>query len=134
MGVILDSCIWIAVERGDLAPADVADITGTEPVYLTPPVLAELEYGVHRAKQPSIRNRRASALARIRGKPCLQIDRDTAILFAQICASLDDHGTPSTFRTHDLWIAALAIQHNMRLLTRNPKDFADIPGLRLAVA
>jgi predicted nucleic acid-binding protein len=33
-----------------------------------------------------------------------------------------------------IWIAALAIQHNMRLLTRNPKDFAGIPGLRLAVA
>jgi len=28
-----------------------------------------------------------------------------------------------------VWIAALAIQHGFRVLTRNPRDFADVPGL-----
>jgi len=37
---------------------------GDEPVYLAPPVIAELEYGVHRARTAAQRNRRASALAR----------------------------------------------------------------------
>ena len=49
MGVIVDTSVWIDVERGRLAPADVAAITREEPVYLAPPVLAELEYGVQRA-------------------------------------------------------------------------------------
>jgi predicted nucleic acid-binding protein len=31
-----------------------------------------------------------------------------------------------------LWIAAQAIEHGYELLTLNVKDFADLPGLRLA--
>jgi predicted nucleic acid-binding protein len=37
------------------------------------------------------------------------------------------------FRVQDLWIASQAIQHNMKLLTYNEKDFKDIPGLDLVV-
>ena len=33
MGFLIDTCVWIDVERGDLAPADVADFTGDEPVF-----------------------------------------------------------------------------------------------------
>jgi len=36
MGVLIDTCIWIDVERGALAPADVAAVTGDEPVFLSP--------------------------------------------------------------------------------------------------
>ena len=78
MGMILDTCIWVNVERDRLSPADVADRTGSEPVYLAPPVIAELEYGVHRAPDPAQKNRRAAALARIKRKPCLLMDKDTA--------------------------------------------------------
>ncbi len=133
MGVILDTSIWVDVERGRLAPRDVQTITGDEPVYLAPPVLAELEYGVHRAASDAQKARRASAVARIRKKPCLVIDKDTGELFGQLAAALDRSGKPSTHRTHDIWIAALAIQHHLRVLTRNEKDFADIPGLDVLV-
>lgn len=70
MGVIIDTSIWVDVERGRLAPADVAAVTGQQPVYLAPPVVAELEYGVLRAATAAQRNRRASSLARIKRKPC----------------------------------------------------------------
>ena len=30
---------------------------------------------------------------------------------------------------HDLWIASLALQHGHSVLTRNRRDFEDIPGL-----
>ncbi len=133
MGLILDSSIWVDVERGRLAPSDVASITGKEPVYLAPPIIAELEYGVHRAQTDAQRTRRAGALARIRRKPCLIIDRDTAELFGRLSAALDTSGRPATHRTHDIWIAALSIQHNLRVLTRNGRDFSDIPGLDLVV-
>lgn len=131
MGVILDTSIWVDVERGRLAPRDVAAVTGDEPVYCVPPVIAELEYGVQRAVDDAQRHRRAAALARIRRKPCLIIDRDTAELFGRISAALDAKGKPSTYRTHDVWIAALAVQHNLSVMTRNPRDFADIPGLTI---
>lgn len=131
MGVILDISIWIDVERGRLAPRDVAEITGYEPVYCVPPVIAELEYGVHRASNDAQRNRRALSLARIRRKPCLIIDKDTAEVFGRITASLDAKGKPATYRTHDIWIASVAIQHNLSVLTRHRSDFEDIPGLNI---
>lgn len=129
MGVIIDTSIWIDVERGRLAPADVAAITKDEPVYLAPPVLAELEYGVQRARMPDQRHKRAAAVARIRKKPCLVTDAETGLTFGRLAAELDTAGHPSTHRIQDLWLAALAVQHNLKVLTQNPKDFQGIPGV-----
>lgn len=129
MGVIIDTSIWVDVERGRLAPADVAAVTGDQPVYLAPPVLAELEYGIHRAKNAGQRHRRAAAVARIRRKPCLMIDADTGTTFGRLAADLDAAGRPSAHKVQDLWLAALAVQHGLGLLTANRKDFQGIPGL-----
>lgn len=131
MGVILDTSIWVEVERGRLSPGDVASVTGDEPVYVVPPVIAELEYGVHRASTPEQRNRRASAMARIKSKPCIGIDKETGSMFGRLAADLDNLGKPSRHRVQDIWIAAIAVQHNLKVLTRNPRDFADIPGLQV---
>jgi predicted nucleic acid-binding protein len=133
MGVILDTSVWVDVERGRLSPAEVAAVTGEEPVYLAPPVIAELQYGMERSPDASARARRASALARIRRKPCLIMDRETGECFGRLAAHLDSQGRPSRHRVNDLWLAALAIQHGMRLATRNAKDFVDVPGLDLVV-
>jgi predicted nucleic acid-binding protein len=121
----------VDVERGHLAPGDVAAVTREEPVFLTPITIAELKYGLVRSRTPAERNRRAAALARILKKPCLVIDRTTGDMFGEIAAELDTAGRASRYRVQDLWIAALAIQNNFRLLTRNRRDFADIPGLSL---
>ncbi len=131
MGVILDTSIWIEVERGRISPGDVASVTGDEPVYLVPPVIAELEYGVYRAATPAQRNRRASAVARIKSKPCIGIDKETGVMFGRLAADLDSAGRPSSHRIQDVWIAAIAIQHNLKVLTQNKRDFADIPGIQL---
>ena len=133
MAVILDTSIWVDVERGRLAPADVAAVTGEEPVYLAPPVIAELQYGVQRAPDAASRNRRASALARIRHKPCLIIDRETGEFFGRLAADVDSRGRPPRHRVSDLWLAALAIQHGMKIATQNKRDFADLPGVDLVV-
>lgn len=131
MGVIVDTSVWVDVERGRLAPADVASVTGDEPVYAAPAVIAELEYGVHRARTAAQRNKRASAVARIKRKPCLVVDRETGVVFGRLAADLDARGKPSTYRVEDLWIAALAIQHNLKVLTRSKDDFEGIPGLEV---
>lgn len=131
MGVVIDTSVWIDVERGRLKPVEVASVTGDEDVCLTPTVLAELWYGVHRAATTAERNRRLAAMTRLRRKPCLVIDDDTGEIFGRLAAELDSRGRPSRHRLHDLWIAASAIQHGYRLLTRNKADFSDIPGLQL---
>jgi predicted nucleic acid-binding protein len=129
--VIIDTSVWVHVERGRISPADVADLTGEEPVFVAPPVLAELQYGVDRARTAAQKNRRASAVARIRRKPCLIIDGETGIIFGMLAQELDRKGRTATHRAQDLWLAALAIQHNMKVLTENEKDFSDIPGLEV---
>jgi predicted nucleic acid-binding protein len=133
MAMILDTSIWINVETGRLAPADVSHRTGDEPVYLAPPVIAELEYGLHRARTSAEGNRRAAALTRIKRKPCLLIDKDTGEIFGRLAADLDKRGKPSPHRTHDLWLAALSLQYDMAVVTQNGKDFEDIPGVKLIV-
>jgi predicted nucleic acid-binding protein len=131
MGVVIDTNVWADVERGKLTAEAVAAATGDEPVYLTPTVLAELWYGVHRAKSEAQRTKRLAAMTRIRRKPCLGIDGATGEIVGRIAADLDSRGRPATHRLNDLWIAAIAIQHGFAVLTRNPDDFGDIPGLRV---
>lgn len=133
MGAIVDTCVWVDIERGRLKPVEVAGAIDNAPVYLTPCILAELQYGVERAATPEQRNLRLSALARLRRKPCLVVDHDTGLLFGSLAAQLDSRGTPSRHRLHDLWIAASALQHGLAVLTRNGPDFSDVPGLRVVL-
>ena len=58
MGFLIDTCVWIEVERGAAAPADVAAFTGQDPVFLSPVTLAELTFGVEMATDPKIRLKR----------------------------------------------------------------------------
>ncbi|OGV60973.1 MAG: hypothetical protein A2283_09990 [Lentisphaerae bacterium RIFOXYA12_FULL_48_11] len=131
MGVIIDTSIWIDIERGTLKPVDVAERIHNDAVFLTPTILAELQYGVERASTPAKRNLRLSAITRLQRKPCLMINNDTGIIFGRIAAGLDNKGKPSNCRIHDLWIAASTIQHGFQLLTQNTSDFEDIAGLKL---
>lgn len=134
MGFLIDTCIWVDVERGALAPADVASVTGKEPIYLSPVTIAELKFGAEIAKTPELRQKRLAALHRMQRKPLLRIDEVTADIFGSVAAALRTAGRGSPqHRVQDLWIASQAIQHHLRLLTHNVKDFSDIPGLDLVV-
>jgi predicted nucleic acid-binding protein len=57
------------------------------------------------------------------------MDAETGLIFGALAAELDSAGRPSTHRIQDLWLAAVAVQHNLKVLTQNPKDFRGIPGL-----
>ena len=51
MGFLIDTCVWIDVERGALSPADVATFTRDEPVFLSPVTIAELKFGAELATE-----------------------------------------------------------------------------------
>lgn len=132
MGFLIDTGIWVDVERGAVAPADVAAITKDQPVYLSPVTLAELKFGAEIASTPQLRHKRLAALQRLQHKPTLRIDADTGIIFGAIASELRRAGRGgASHRTQDVWIASQAIQHGLALLTNNRKDFHDIPGLEL---
>ena len=131
MGFLIDTCIWVDVERGKITPADVAVYTKKEPVYLSPITIAELTYGVEITGDENLKNKRISALNRLKKKPFLIIDEITAEIFGKITADLFRKGKQSKYRVQDIWLAAQSIQYNFNFLTSNIKDFNDIPGLQL---
>lgn len=130
MGVVVDTGIWVDLERGKVSPEDVKAVTGSEPVFLSPVSIAELTYGAERAQNAALRMQRHSALAQLKRSPILRIDETTGEIFGQIAAAT--HQRAPSHRVQDLWLASQAIQHGFKLLTNNPKDFKDIPGLQLA--
>lgn len=133
MGFLIDTCAWIDVEQGALAPADVATLTRDEPVFLSPVTIAELRFGAEVAKDPGMRQKRLAALRRLQRKPLLPLDGATGDIFGSLAAAIKAAGRQHRYRVQDLWIASQAVQHGFGLLTRNRRDFEDIPGLDLTL-
>jgi len=129
----MDTCVWIDVERGVLAPADVEALTRGEPVFISPVTLAELRFGAEIAPDAGARQRRLAALRRLERKPLLWIDGTTGGIFGSLAAQIRAAGRQHRYRIQDLWLASQALQHNCHFLTRNRHDFKDIPGLSLVV-
>lgn len=131
MGFLIDTSIWIAVERGRLGAADVHAVTRQSPIYLSPVNLAEIRFGIDRMSDARQKQKAAAMLRRMRRKPLLRIGAETAEVFGALAARMTAAGRGHTFRVQDLWLAAQAIERGFALLTANPKDFADVPGLKL---
>lgn len=129
MGWLIDTSLWIAVERGTLGAADIHAITRQEPIYLSPVNLAEIRFGLALLKSGPPKQRALAMVRRLRRKPQLRITVETGDTFGMLRkAGKDPH-----VRINDLWLAAQAVQREFRLLTSNAKDFADIPGLQMVV-
>jgi predicted nucleic acid-binding protein len=133
VGWLIDTSLWIAVERGTLSAADIHAITRQEPVYLSPVNIAEIRFGLELLR-PGIARRRAEAmLRRLRRKPHLRMTADTAATFGVLAAKIRKSGRDPHVRVNDLWLAAQAVQRDFKVLTSNARDFADIPGLETVV-
>ena len=132
MGFLIDTNIWIAVERGRLSAADIHAITRQAPIYLSPVNLAEIRFGIDLMADPKQKNKATAMLRRMRRKPLLRIGAETAEVFGALAAQLAKSGRGADFRIQDLWLAAQAIERKFTLLTANAKDFRDVPGLKYA--
>ncbi|MGH9373360.1 MAG: PIN domain-containing protein [Vicinamibacterales bacterium] len=133
MGWLIDTSLWIAVERGALAAADIHAITRQEPIYLSPVNLAEIRFGLELLRTGPLKQRATAMLRRLRRKPQLRVTVETGETFGMLAATLRKTGKDPHVRINDLWLAAQAVQRDFRLLTSNAKDFVDIPGLQMVV-
>lgn len=133
MGWLIDTSIWIAVERCALAAADIHAVTRQDPVYLSPVNIAEIRFGVEMLRPGPQKQRATTMLRRLRRKPQLRITVETSETFGVLAAKLKKAGRDPHVRVNDLWLAAQAIQRDFQLLTSNAKDFADVPGLQMVV-
>jgi predicted nucleic acid-binding protein len=131
VGFLIDTNLWIEIERGRLSAADLQAITQQIPVYLSPINLAEIRFGIELMSDPKQKLRAVAALKRMRRKPLLRITGETAQVFGVLAAALIKRGRGADFRIQDLWLASQAVQRDFTLLTGNVKDFVDIPDLKL---
>ena len=131
MGTLIDTSVLIATERAerftDWCRQQLKLLTAS--AYVSPTVLSELRVGVVAATQSDLAVARQKTLTRALSLECLPITQDTALLHAQISTEVKSLGNVHV-RTHDLWLAATAIEHDLTLLTCNSRDFADIRGLK----
>jgi predicted nucleic acid-binding protein len=132
VGVIVDSCIWVALASGDIDRQAVIEAAGNGEVYTSVVSLGELSFGVEACPDPADRALRAAFLRQIERRPTLRVSRHTAGAFGVLAAAVKKSGRSPRPRYNDLWIAAQAIEHGHTLLTLNINDFAGLPGLRLA--
>ena len=130
MGYLIDTSLWIAIERGRLSAADIFAVTRQAPVYLSPVNLAEICFGIDLMSDRKQKTKAMGMLRRMRRKPLLRIGAQTAEVFGALAARLAKSGRGHDFRVQDLWLAAQTIERKFTLLTANAKDFRDVPGLK----
>jgi tRNA(fMet)-specific endonuclease VapC len=132
MGILIDTSIFIAGERGRLNLD--AQIRGRhdEEFFVSVVTASELLHGVHRANRPEVRARRSAFVeAILLPLPVLPIDLTTARAHAQLWAELATTG--QTIGSDDLWLAATCVAHGLSIVTSNVREFSRVPGLNVEV-
>jgi predicted nucleic acid-binding protein len=124
MRVALDTNRIVDLFRGD---AELAErLESCEEVWIPLIVLGEFKAGFQAGTQ---RRRNELLLNKLLAKPTvgvLLLTPETAEHYARLFVQLRSAGTPVP--DNDLWIAALALEHNLFLVTRD-RHFARIPQL-----
>lgn len=130
MGIVLDTSVLVAVERGQQSLAQMLERFADEPTGIAAITASELLYGVHRATDPGVRARRAAVIERFLSRiPVYEFGLVEARRHAELNADVRAKGAP--IGAHDLLIAATAIARGDVLCTLNEGEFARVPGLRV---
>ena len=106
--VLLDTSAYSAFMRGH--PEIKLALQQADEIYLNPIILGELLAGFLRGKRRKKNEQELRTLLASPRVKVVELDEDTVILNALWTA-----GTP--IPTNDLWIAASAMQHGLRILT-----------------
>jgi tRNA(fMet)-specific endonuclease VapC len=132
MGLLIDTNILIACEKGVLDIAKVLAEHGDESVFLSVISASELLHGVHRAPDDKSRARRLAFVERVlTGMEILDVDLSVARIHSEIWSDLAEKG--QMIGAHDLWLAASALANDCELVTRNVREFERVPGLSVEV-
>jgi tRNA(fMet)-specific endonuclease VapC len=124
VNILLDTNIIAALLKGESSIANHID--ESDDVYIPVIVIGELYYGAEYSTQVS--KNTANVVELSEAYDLLSVDVDTAHYYGTIKAKLRKQGTP--IPENDIWIAAIAIQHQLTLITRD-KHFDNIEDLTL---
>lgn len=123
MDVILDTNALSAIAEGEAAA--VEQMSRARQIAIPVIVLGEYRFGIAQSRKAAEYERwllRMTATCQV-----LHVDETTAVAYARVRLSLSRAGTP--IPSNDLWIAALAGQHEMPVLS-NDRHFDAVPGIR----
>ncbi len=133
MGLILDSSVLIAAERGRFdMDAFVEAEAPMEALFLSSVTASELLHGLHRASPERRAKRDAYIEALLRETPTLPFDLPCARRHAKLWAALEAAG--NRIGAHDMMIAATSLRFGLTLATLNESEFRRVDGLKLANA
>ena len=111
--ILLDTNAAIAYTAGD--PRVQARIADSVAAFVSCVSLGELHYGAHKSNRVEYNLARAEDIART--LPIIPCDEGTAAQYGIIKAALRVKGRPVP--ENDIWIAAIARQHALTLITRD---------------
>lgn len=124
--IVLDTDVCVAILRG-AEPILQRRAAVAEPVATTIITAGELFYGAAKSKDPGLA---AGAVAVFLGTlPVLGISPQAARRFGDLKADLERAGT--RLDDADLWIAAIALEHDAPVATGNVRHYQRVSELRL---
>ena len=125
MGLVVDSSVIIAVERGKI---DFLQLNIKQKRYISSITITELLTGICQANTEEQRIERSAFIENVISTiPIINFGIDEAKAYAQILHNLRTKNI--TLGIHDMMIGACAIANGYPVLTMNSKDFTRIKGL-----
>jgi tRNA(fMet)-specific endonuclease VapC len=126
---LLDSDWVIDMLAEDPDAMDLLDRLAPDGISMSVVTYMEAFQGTLREPDPAAAQAKLSALER--DVPILSLSRAVAQRCAAIREGLRQQGRRVNSRALDLIIAATAVEHGLTLVTRNTRDYRDIPDLKL---
>lgn len=126
MNFLIDTSAYSALQRGSVAIKKILE--NADQIYIPTIVIAELKAGFAFGANTAVNE---SLLRKFTSDPAVSvvnIDEATPDIFAKVYAQLRNKGR--AISQNDLWIASLALQYQLPLLTLD-KGFAGIKQLEL---
>ncbi len=124
MRIAIDTNRYVDFCRGDEAIVQL--LQSAEEIHLPFITLGELRAGFRAGTRASSNERVLTQFLNSPRVDTLFADAQTTHHYAQLFSQLRAQGTP--IPTNDLWIAALVVQHNLTLVSRD-QHFAHLPQL-----
>ncbi len=121
---LLDTNIVIALFANETAVKD--NLVKTDEVFVPSVVIGELCYGAHKSTRVKENQARIDDFAS--SSLVLGCDAETARVYGEIKNALRLKGCP--LPENDIWIAAIAVQHGLTLITRDA-HFSEIENLKV---
>jgi tRNA(fMet)-specific endonuclease VapC len=121
---LLDTNIVIALFANETAVKE--NLAKTDEVFIPSVVIGELFYGAHKSARAKENIARIDNFAS--ASVVLGCDTETSRMYGEIKYALSVKGHP--IPENDIWIAAIAIQHDLTLISRDA-HFKEVDNLKI---